>query len=90
VFQKGKSVGKLWRANLERNVYSNRGYVCYVKTTVRWRKMSQTAERPVREYIHPSRQSWAGHLTIYQYRIVMATDTFDTNQPLRQHGHSRS
>jgi hypothetical protein len=36
----------------------------------------------MRDYIHPSRQSWAGHLATYQYRIVMATNTFDTNQLL--------
>jgi hypothetical protein len=36
----------------------------------------------MRDYVYPSRQSWAGHLAIYQYRIVMATDTFDTTQPL--------
>jgi len=36
----------------------------------------------MRDYIYPSGQSWAGHLAIYQYCSVMATDTFDATQPL--------
>jgi hypothetical protein len=53
-----------------------------MKIIVHWRKMTQPAERPMRDHIYLSRQSWAGHLAIYQYRWVMTTDSFDTTYPL--------